>query len=307
MSVTQEAVTASNNLIAEVEKLESRRRTSNVMVIFTTASFLSIFYSLNFLPATEHWEAGPDLTFWTILVFGFIAVILGVWRAGIVKRYKSIFMPIVLNELVGDYNYEPKNYLDVALFNEAGLFSSPDRYNGSDLVSVVIGKTDMVFSFVHAERETTSTDSNGKTSTSHSTIFLGLLLISEFNKRTENKTEIWPVPFDEAKGTPLKMDSVAFNKQFSVYTSDRTEAFYLLTPGYMERLLRVRQKLGKIYISIHDSKLYMAVDLDSNLGISLWRSLTDASQIMKLKYNLKMILDIPNDLNLNTRIWGIRD
>ena len=57
------------------------------------------------------------------------------------------------------------------------------------------------------------------------------------------------------------MESITFNSELKVYAKDEHEAFYILTPHFMEKLLELDRKYyDKITFSFLDNKLYIAVD-----------------------------------------------
>ena len=57
------------------------------------------------------------------------------------------------------------------------------------------------------------------------------------------------------------MESVDFNSELKVYSENELDAFYLLTPHFMERLIYMDNKYNdKISFSFQDKKLYMAID-----------------------------------------------
>jgi hypothetical protein len=59
----------------------------------------------------------------------------------------------------------------------------------------------------------------------------------------------------------IKMESIQFNSEFKIYTNDDHDAFYLLTPHLMEKLLKLDSKYcDKIGFSFLNSKLYIAID-----------------------------------------------
>lgn len=76
-----------------------------------------------------------------------------------------------------------------------------------------------------------------------------LLLIQPYHYR----------PFENLN--KIKMESIEFNSELKVYAKNDHEAFYILTPHFMERLLILDRKYNdKISFSFINHKLYIAID-----------------------------------------------
>ena len=97
-------------------------------------------------------------------------------------RFKEEVVSQVCQSLAPEISFHPSHHVSEEWFQQSGLFTRPDRYNGEDFFSGKIGKTDLFFSEIHAEQRHTSTDSKGHSQTSYSTIFRGIFLVADFNK-----------------------------------------------------------------------------------------------------------------------------
>lgn len=61
------------------------------------------------------------------------------------------------------------------------------------------------------------------------------------------------------------MESEAFNEKFEVYAEDEHEAFYLLTPSFMEKLEQAEHELdGRMYYGFFGHEFHVAVDNRQN-------------------------------------------
>ena len=93
---------------------------------------------------------------------------------------------------------------------------------------------------VHTEREETTTDSNGHTSTTYSTIFHGLFAKIDLNQSSQVMFQIRKNTMlgDIFKGkTKLDMDSGEFEKIFDVKTDDKISTLRILTSDVMQMLI----------------------------------------------------------------------
>lgn len=256
---------------------------------------------------------------WALATIGIALIIALVVHSRAMGEVSSAFKDEIMSRLVANIDgrlaYQAAECLGVDEFNASGLFRSPDRYGGKDLVSGYVGDTQVRFSMVSAEEEveetTTDTDTDGNshttTTTHYETIFCGLLFTADFNKHFSGSTFINPGVagfLSKFSGTLVKLEDPRFNSQFSVYSSDQVEARYILTPSMMERLVNLKSKFGTIWISFVRERMYIAVGLNYNLfEPDLNRPLTNVNQVEGLIANLERITGIVNDLDLNTRIW----
>ncbi len=127
----------------------------------------------------------------------------------------------------------------------------------------------------------------------------------------------------------VKLEDPVFEKHFQVYGTDPIEARYILTSSLMERISGFREKSGGnddiyeamvsgkmdqdtlanfkhplIFVSFRDSKMYLAKPFSRELfEPKLSKTLIDPSLVEEYYEDFKLVLDIIDDFNLNTRIW----
>ena len=73
----------------------------------------------------------------------------------------------------------------------------------------------------------------------------------------------------------------------------------------MKRILDFKRKWNKkIYLSFHNSKVYIAISMNKNLfEARLFKTVVDYKFIEENIRFLILLTEIVDDLNLNTRIW----
>ena len=239
------------------------------------------------------------------------------------KDYYSAFKQQVIRQIIhfidDTLTYSASDCISRDRFEECGIFRTYiDRYRGDDLVTGKIGSTDMKFSEVHAEYKTTTTDSKGRTQTHWHTIFKGLLFSADFNKhfsvstyvltdRAEKLFGSFGTKFQKfsGHGDLVKLEDPEFEKSFVVYSSDQTEARYILSTSLMKRILDYKIKSKKnIQLSFVSSRLFVAVPYGKDLfEPKLFGEITDFESVEEYYNDLKLVLALIEDLNLNTRIW----
>ena len=236
------------------------------------------------------------------------------------KTFKAEVMPIIVQSVCPDMTFSSSGSISEDTFEQSRIFlSSPDRYSGEDLFSGNVGKTNMMFSEIHAEERRTTTDSDGNTKTEYETIFSGLFFVTEFHKHFKSETYVLP-DFSESwmgrigrklqkwnwsRPDLVEMESPEFEKEFVVYGTDQIESRYLITPDMMDRILELKRSFkANVHLSFLSSKLYIAVDTHRDFfEASFSKSLLTGKQVETIVRELQLCISIVEILNLNTRIW----
>jgi hypothetical protein len=168
----------------------------------------------------------------------------------------------------------------------------------------------------HAEREESRKDSKGNRRTYWVTVFKGIFLMADFPKHFQGQVIIEP---DVAEATfgwlgrklqgmssdLVRLENPEFEKAFKVRATDQVEARYLLTPSFQDRLLELRKFWGgKIGMSLLRSNLYLAIPNQENwFECSSKVRAGDRAQIERFASQLIAVLNVVNQLDLNTRLW----
>jgi hypothetical protein len=307
------------NMLEELRSLEQQRKAQLSMVVTGAAVGGGIaLFGLLFAAVM-----GPPAIIVGVIL-GFIAAIAISSIGG--KDYQRHFKSAVIAPLVRfvDENlvYNPEGYLPESVFKASRMFStSPDRYSGDDMVSGMVGKTAISFSEVHAEYQTTSTDSKGNTHTEWHTIFRGLLFTADFNKDFHHTTIMLPDYTERLLGrlgTALqgmtflsdlklvKLEDPDFEREFVVYSQDQIEARYILSPSLMKRLYDFKTRTRKdLHFSFVGSRIFVAIPYNENLfEPKVFSTLLDFGVVEKYFSDLEFAIGIVDELNLNTRIWS---
>jgi hypothetical protein len=270
--------------------------------------------------------------FLMLLAIGLGAAIFAYIYSEAPSTYKSGFKSWVLPQLAaacakefgGALEYSPYQGIGEAEFNLSGLFSKPDRYKSEDLIVGKIGETQVRFAEVHAEYRTTSMDSKGRTREQYHTIFKGLFFVADFNKRFLSTTVVLPdtmqslfgrfgqelqefgTLFSSARRELVRLEDPHFEKTFAVYSSDQTEARYILSPALMQRLLLFRQRCNTD-IRIVFSTGNMTIAIPMAVGWLEPPALSTPITLQSLELCIQQLhfaCSIVSDLDLNTRIWS---
>jgi hypothetical protein len=296
-----------------LEEIDIKRKTANkkIIIILSVAAVLLISV-LSLAPISLKGILAMVTIVASIILAGF---------AG--KDYRKEYKEKIITKITGYADqglaYTPGGYIPLCEFAKSSIFPPPfDRYRGEDHFRGKIGKTEIEFSEVVAERNDTGGSGSGHKE-EYITVFKGLFVIADFNKHFKSRTFVVPdtaerlfgkfgqklQSFSGGRGELIRLEDPAFEKEFCVYGDDQVESRYILTPSLMERILSFKSKWNKrIYLSFLDSKIYIAISMNKDLfETRLFKPAADYEFMEENLRFLTLITGIVEDLNLNTRIW----
>lgn len=227
------------------------------------------------------------------------------------KIFSSFYKEEVVDEIIHAFcpnaAYSPNGGVGEDLFRNSRLFTSPDRYHAEDLIEGCLDKTSFICSEVHAEERRTRSTKNG-VQYYWEDIFKGFLFIADFHKEFQGETTVLRDSFFKIKMgvSRVKMENPDFEKVFDVFSTNQIEARYLITPSMMERMLKLDSNFKKgVTISFRNSTILVAIpDSKNRFEADVWSSLNDMSILKSDFAVLQSLLEIVDELNLNTRIWS---
>ena len=242
-----------------------------------------------------------------------------IWTNYYIKFKQGIIKEIV-RFISKDLKYDHKKYISQNIFEMCGIYKSRiDRYNGDDMVWGNMGKTDIELSEIHAEYKTVTVNSKGQRRTLWHTIFKGLMFSADFNKNFNVETYVltdtaeklfgsFGTKFQKlsSHGDLVKLENPDFEKAFVVYSGDQTEARYILSTSLMDRILVYKKNCNKnIQLSFVSNRMYVTIPYSKGLfEPKLFGNIVDFSNIEEYYNDLKLVLKLVDELNLNNRIWS---
>lgn len=305
-----------NKLHPTIEKLEDERKTIQKRLI----SF-GLLYGVVVVGTAFLFFKTPQAIFFIYIAILFIAGMSYLYNyltKTYVQKFKQEVMAPLIHEIDENLNYQPTKHLPEAHFIRSKLFASrPDIISGNDLVSGKIDDVDIAFSDLHAQRESQDEDAEDD----FETIFMGLFLVADFHKNFKGETIILPDSAQKIFGNVIghwlqanttshyeliKMDNIAFEKEFVVYGSDQIEARYILSHTLMQKLLEYKQRSKyPLYISFVGGKIYMAIAYYNDMfEPSVFHSLLEYKIAIQYIQTLHLALSIVEELQLNQKLWS---
>lgn len=208
------------------------------------------------------------------------------------QMVKSEYVLPELQKMIPDATYRMHDgFTEVEVIN-SGLLRHQDRFHSEDMIEGTL--EGIRFKCSDVKQEDVSTDSKGHTHTT--TVFEGRFYQFDFPKTFEKMiviTQHHPLSFIN-KHKLVETESIKFNSELSVYAEDKQAAFYLLTPIFMEKLMRLDETFkDRISLSFIENKLYVAI----NSGINAFEIpiIKDVDESLFLEYqeeigHIKMII-----------------
>ena len=236
------------------------------------------------------------------------------YESGIKKVYYQFKSSCVLNSLksiFSDVKYNPGKGFSKSFINGVGMLDTGDSFESSDYISgkyknIIFEQSDVHIQEVHEEK-----DSDGNVERVWETTFLGRVMVFDFNKKFKANLQVSSYLFDSStlpwskKFSRVKMEDVDFNKNFNVFAENEHEAFYLLTPQFMEKIKNVTGKLkcGVMFCFV-DNKLHIAIDNETDSFECNVFKLIDENKVREsILKDIKLITDFVDDLNLDNDLF----
>jgi len=274
---------------------------------------------------------------WAFAPLGIALLIIGAVYASKATEWRNTFKYRVMARLVKLFhpslNYYPHRAIAEQEYHLSMLFHNspdPDRYRGEDYIEGVIDKTDIRLSELHTEYRQVTYDSKGRRREHWVTIFRGLFISADFHKHFHGVTLVLPdteqswlggfgqwlqsisAKLGNQPGELVKMEDPEFERLFKVFSTDQVEARYILTPNMIRRIVEFRKKTNSpIRLSFIASRVFVAIPTYHNYfePPSLFApadKLLDPATLAEYFEELKFVLAVVEELNLNTRIWTKR-
>lgn len=301
-------------LLPKLQELEAERKSIKNTLIYPTLGLGSLATFLILIL--------PNLGIQSFILTAITGTGLWVWfRSKASREYRYKFKAEIIGKILRyidkDYRYSAGGRIDRNEFVGTRIFNRvPDRYRGEDLIMGKNDQTEFSFSEVTAEYYVRDQD-NRRTL---KTLFRGIVFKADFNKEFKHRTVILPDVGEKYLGSigkalqklnftrsgNVEMENADFEKEFIVYADDDQEARYLLSPSFMEKLLTCKERLDvDISLSFYKSNLYIMIPVMKDLfEPSIFKTIIHKERTEEYYYDMMMVLDIVDELGLNTRIWS---
>lgn len=219
----------------------------------------------------------------------------------VLKFLKKYFTNVTYNSIKG---------FRASFIREEGLLSTGDRYSSNDSISGTYNNINFCQSDIHIEEERKEEDEEGNVRTYYETIFEGRWMVFDFNKKFKSnlivESGVFPNLVSNKEYVSVETEDVEFNNIFEVYAEDEHEAFYILTPNFMEKLKKIYEKLQNygIRLLFNDNKLHIGLNgSDDAFEFLELEEISEEKLKTTMESDIRLIIDFIDELNLTNDLF----
>ncbi len=215
--------------------------------------------------------------------------------------FKTKYLPEEMQKIFPDGKYYHNRGFTEEEIISSGLLHKQDRFASEDLIEGSFAGVN----FKCCDITQKDVRSNGK-STTVVTVFQGRFYEFDFPKAFKyNLLLLQPYNYRPFSGfTKVKTENVQFNSEIKIYAKNEHEAFYILTPNFMEKIMYMDKKYeDKIGFSFKDNRLYIAIDSRvDHFDLKAFKQV-NASIFEEYRNELNDILDFIRILQLDLTLF----
>ena len=300
------------NQLNELEKLRKKAVIFQIVGVGLFACvFIFFFFSIarTFLNTANPLNMGGMFSLFPVAIIG---VILCGFSSRYSKEYrgkvKTVYVLSCLNQLFEQVEYDYFQGFERDYIRSTELVRMGNRYSSNDLISASYKGNPFQMSDLLIQEESTDSDGNSQTTT----LFSGQWFIFEFKKNFTGYLQLrdredrlfrngkpYGIFSERETSKEIKFENKEFNQMFTSYASNEQEAFYLITPHFMEKILLLKAQLeGELLIGFIDNQLHIALNSNKDLfEPSLWKEV-DSSYQEEVLNDLKIVTSIIDELDL---------
>lgn len=227
------------------------------------------------------------------------------------KEFKNAFVLKSLHHFFDDINYKPEKGFNKGYIQNLGMLNTGDKFNSNDYISGTYKNIKFEQSDIHIEKKEEDEDENGDKEVAWETIFKGRLMIFEFNKKFKTDVQVLSNHFGanaliwNKKLSNVKMEDIDFNKHFTVYAESEHDAFYILTPHFMEKLKDITKKLNcGVMFGFADSRLHIAIyNSEDSFEYNVFKPINEQEIEESIVKDIKLITNFVDELNLDNNLF----
>ena len=232
--------------------------------------------------------------------------------------YKDYYVKKALESVFTDLEYKPDEGISETVIRETEMMNMGDNFESNDFFSGKYKNINVEQADVEITEERERENSDGDTETYTVTLFRGKWMIFDFNKPFKANMQVKSKWFDNSKiinwGKDIKFKRVKledeeFNKYFTVYAQDEEEAFYILTPHFMDKIKKVSNNVsGELLLCFINNKLHIGLDSnDDSFEPSLLSNSTEEQINNNILADIKVITNFIDQLNLDNDLFKKED
>ncbi len=293
---------AGSYLYEDMNKLKEIRARGLTGTCLMIISFVIILYSIVILFSAP------------IGIFGCVVFLVGLYFFwGTNKKFKIQYKKIFVEKQLRD-NFKNVIYDWSTGFSENqvasfGLCDIGNRFRSEDYLRAEYEG----INFEQSDVTVQDVRSNGR-STYTVTYFKGRMITFDFPEKFVSSVQIFSEqfkhrgrPFGNMRPQKVEMESVQFNKKFDVLALVPHDAFYLLTPHFMEKIEGLSRKYGSIALHIAGNRVFMGFNEPTHNAFDVDNMIKEISYPEQMEAVKKDIDDIKNIIEILRDVYNSND
>ncbi len=210
-----------------------------------------------------------------------------------------------------ELEYHPFNGINNSTITESKLFPYFDKLKSEDYIegqykSIKINLSQIELIKIIPRQKTIN--NHTVTVNEEESIFNGLFFITSLNKKFSSTTYVIPNQIIKIfNGLPshlkrVTLEDATFESEFDVYSDNQIEARYLLTPSFMERLLKLNYNTP-LRCCFTNGRLFLALSMEGDFMPNLALNETvDYQKIKQVIQQLDILFETVDTLKLDMNI-----
>lgn len=224
------------------------------------------------------------------------------------KFLRTIKAKVVTNmikeELGDDAIYIEDGGISVSDISRLGVYRYPDRSHIEDYIKSTYNGIAYEMADAHFEDRREYRDSNGNRRVEYVTYFKGRVIRIDFKKQMNFKMKIIegsPFGLNTSGYESLETEVIEFNKKYNTYVNNKEEAYYYLTPVFIQKLLEIEKLFkGTIQFVMDGDYFYVLINNSSDsLEFSIHKPI-DEKMLNIIRSQINLGAAIINELKLDT-------
>ncbi len=243
--------------IVELEKLRRKNLETYVFILSLVILFSLILFVFGVL-------LNEFFLYILVIVFCFGVPSLSHYTKNIKQTFKNKILTAYIKEQFPHLTYVYRGGVNLEEILDSGIVDQPDTTYLEDLIYGSFEDVQYAFSDVLLQKRQTIRTGN-RVRITYKPYFQGRFYIFDFKREMKSTLKVIEnefLQFIPAKGLKkYNLESIDFNKKFSVYASNDNIVYYLLTPTMQIKFLEIANSIkGHLSFAFHDGKLILGVN-----------------------------------------------
>ena len=303
----------------ELNKMQTKILKKNKICNYTLGILLLLILFITLIIVIN-----KGITFIFIIYIIFIEIIFGIAMMIIIKNiingkeikkfnkeYKNVYVLNFLKQNFEDITYKPEEGINKKEIKKYNTLNLGDRFTSNDYIYGTYKNVKFEQSDIHIQKKYEEEDKDGNKIITWETIFEGRYMIFDFNKNFKANVQVISNNFTKSSlphsknNKKVKLEDIEFNKMFKIYSEIEHDAFYILTPHFMEKIKKLYKELdAPIKLTFMENKLHVAVNNgEDSFEYNVLNPINEKEIEQDIIKDIKLITDFVNELNLDNNLF----